>query len=398
MFVRSYIANEMPEAMERIRKELGPDAMILSNRQIRGKGLKGLFGKKLVEVTVAYEPAPGKSMIPERKAYEQPRPAPAQPAPAPKRPQAAQPAVAAAQILAQAEQRKLQSNAAPASKPSASAAPAAGAEQKPPLDRRSGVKLSSGAEAIGNRLMEREVFVGVAKKIAAQTHEITVKFNDDPEQVAYSLVQDILGEPASIKLKKYRMNIIMLLGPTGVGKTTTIVKLAGLFTINHGLKVGFINTDTYRVAAQEQLRAYAEIMELPICTVYSPEDVEDALLKMQDRDVVLIDTAGKSPADKRYREDVEAYIRHSGADELLLCVSASMGYGASRELINHYSFLSGYKLIVTKLDEVSAWGSVLNISSLAKQPIAFITTGQNVPFDISIPDTKLVAKNLLGEC
>ncbi len=242
------------------------------------------------------------------------------------------------------------------------------------------------------------MFVGVAKKIAAQTQEITAKFNDDPEQVAYSLVQDIVGEPAVIKLKKYRMNIIMLLGPTGVGKTTTIVKLAGLFTVNQGLKVGFINTDTYRVAAQEQLKAYAEIMELPICTVYSPEDIEDALVKMQDRDVVLIDTAGKSPADKRYRADIEAYIHHSGADELLLCVSASMGYGASRELINHYSFLSNYKLVITKLDEVSAWGSMLNIASLAKQPIAYITTGQNVPFDISMPDTKLVAKNLLGEC
>ncbi len=392
MFVKSYIANEMPEAMERIRKELGPDAMILSNRQIRGKGLKGFFGKKLVEVTVAYEPIPGKAIIPERKAYEQPRPAPNPPAPPVQKTSSptAMPA-AAAQALAQAEKKFQISDSTPAPKP------AAGTEQKPALDRRSGVKLSSGAEAIGNRLMECEVFVGVAKKIAAQTHEITTKFNDDPMQVASSLIQDMMGEPATIKLKKYRMNIIMLLGPTGVGKTTTIVKLAGLFTINHGLKVGFINTDTYRVAAQEQLKAYAEIMELPICTVYSPEDLEDALVKMQDRDVVLIDTAGKSPVDKRYREDIEAYIHHSGADELLVCVSASMGYGASRELINHYSFLSGYKLIVTKLDEVSAWGSVLNISSLAKQPIAFITTGQNVPFDISIPDTKLVAKNLLGE-
>lgn len=412
MFVKSYIAKEMPEAMERIRKELGPDAMILSNRQIRGKGLKGLFGKRLVEVTVAYEPMAGKTMIPERKAYEQPterkayeqpteRKVYAQPrsVPAPyaapvtsavKKPQEDVPAVAATLAAVQAEQKKFQIPQTPAAKSPV------GAEQKLVHDRRSNVKLSPGAEAIGNRLMEREVFVGVAKKIAAQVHEITTKFNDDPEEVAYNLIQDMLGEPATIKLKKYRMNIIMLLGPTGVGKTTTIVKLAGLFTINHGLKVGFINTDTYRVAAQEQLRAYAEIMELPIHTVYSPEDLEDALVKLQDRDVVLIDTAGKSPADEHYREDIEAYIRHSGADELLLCVSASMGYGASRELINHYSFLNGYKLIVTKLDEVSAWGSILNIASLAKQPLAFITTGQNVPFDISIPDTKLVAKNLLG--
>lgn len=391
MFVKSYIANEMPEAMERIRKELGPDAMILSNRQIRGKGLKGFFGKKMVEVTVAYEAVPAKTMLPERKTYGQSHPQAAAPAPAsaqtlPQRPRPHTPPAP------QNDVKKFQIHTMPQ-------APAAGAKAETRgQDRRSAVKLSDAAEAVGNQLMEREVFVGVAKKIAAQTQEIISKFNDDADQVALSLLQDTLGEPASLKLKKYRMNIIMLLGPTGVGKTTTIVKLAGLFTINHGLKVGFINTDTYRVAAQEQLKAYAEIMELPICTVYSPEDIEDALIKMQDRDVVLIDTAGKSPADKNYKEDIEAYVRHSGADELLLCVSASMGYGASRELINHYAFLNEYKLIVTKLDEVSAWGSLLNIASLAKKPVAYITTGQNVPYDIAVPDMKTVAKNLLGEC
>ena len=185
MFVKSYIANEMPEAMERIRKELGPDAMILSNRQIRGKGLKGFFGKKLVEVTVAYEPVPGKTMIPERKVYEQPRPAPVSTPPAPpaqKRPAAAPASTVAATFSgAQTEPKKFQIA-------EASIKPAPGGDQKLVHDRRSGVKLSPGAEAIGNRLMEREVFVGVAKKIAAQTQEITAKFNDDPGQVAYSLV------------------------------------------------------------------------------------------------------------------------------------------------------------------------------------------------------------------
>ena len=110
----------------------------------------------------------------------------------------------------------------------------------------------------------------------------------------------------------------MLLGPTGVGKTTTIVKLAGQFALEQGLKVGFINTDTYRVGAQEQLKTYAEIMELPICTIYSPDEMEQALLTLQDRDVVLIDTAGKCAGDQEYHDEIEAYIRQSGADEVLL--------------------------------------------------------------------------------
>jgi len=382
MFVKSYIAKDLPEAMDRIRRELGPDAMILSNRQIREKGLKGLWGKKLVEVTVAFEPVASKPVQPERRPPER-APVSAAPAAAPAR----RPAQEFSRQLAQKKQ-ELGGKTPP--KPDASTP-----ETKAAHDRRSAAKLSAEAEAVGNLLMEREVFVSVAQKIAQKTEEIISKFDDDAGQVACSLIADMLGEPAVIKLKKYRMNIIMLLGPTGVGKTTTIVKLAGLYTINQGLKVGFINTDTYRVAAQEQLKAYAEIMELPCYTVYSPEDMEAALVAMQDRDVVLIDTAGKSPADKKYKKDVEAYIHQSAADEILLCVSASMGYGASRELIEHYSFLQDYKLVITKLDEVSAWGSVLNISSLAKKPIAYLTAGQNVPFDISVPDSNLVAKNLL---
>ena len=376
MFVRNYIAKEMPEAIERVRKELGPDAVILSSRQIRGKGFAGFFGKKLVEVTVAYEPTPGKTIIPERSFGRT--------------------------EAAAGDKKNTQETAAKNARGEAvfsqliheKGEELAEAEKKN-AERKQTSKSGAGSEELLNRLVDREVHVGLAKKIATQTNEITSRFDDDSSKVAENLILEMLGEPAVIKLKKYRMNIIMLLGPTGVGKTTTIVKLAGQYTLEQGLKVGFINTDTYRVAAQEQLKTYADIMDLPICTIYSPDEMEGALLTMQDRDVVLIDTAGKCAADKTYQEEIEAYIKQSGADEVLLAVSASMGYGASKELIGNYSFLKNYKLIITKLDEVSAWGSVLNIVSLAKQPIAFVTTGQNVPYDIVEPDSRKVAKNLL---
>ncbi len=381
MFVKSYIAKEMPEAIERIRKELGPDAVILSNRQIRGKGFAGFFGKKLIEVTVAYEPAPGRSIIPERKAEHMPALVP----PAEKKSAPDQQAAPDNGRMDQLYDQLAQIKGAVQSI----------SDKKAP-ERKSPGKFTPEAEEMLNRLTEREVHSALAKKIVNQMQEIIARFDDDPKKVAESLVLDMLGEPAVIKLKKYRMNILMLLGPTGVGKTTTIVKLAGMYALDQGLKVGFINTDTYRVAAQEQLRTYADIMGLPICTIYSPDQMETALLTLQDRDVVLIDTAGKCAADKKYREEIETYIRQSGADDILLAVSASMSYSACRELISNYSFLKNYKLIITKLDEVSAWGSVLNIATLAKGPIAFVTTGQNVPYDIAAPDAKKMAKNVLG--
>lgn len=377
MFVKSYIAKEMPEAMERIRKELGPDAVLLSSRQIKGKGFLGMFGKKLVEVTVAYEPAPGKTIIPERRAER------LEPTPTGDK--------KSLHGAAQTDGKEKFSDLVQQKNDELTEA-----VKKSPSERKLAEKTAACPEKLYNRLLDREVHISLAKSIAEQTGDIVSKYDDDPFDIAENIVIDMIGEPGCIKLKKYRMNILMLLGPTGVGKTTTIVKLAGQFALEQGLKVGFINTDTYRVAAQEQLKTYAEIMELPICTVYSPDEMEQALLTLQDRDVVLIDTAGKCAADQEYHEDIEAYIRQSGADEVLLAVSASMGYGASKELISHYSFLKDYKLIITKLDEVTAWGSVLNIASLAKRPIAYVTNGQNVPYDIAEPDAKRIANNLLG--
>lgn len=378
MFVKSYIAKEMPEAMERIRKDLGPDAVLLSSRQIKGKGFLGMFGKKLVEVTVAYEPAPGKTIIPERRAERLETPQASDKKPAQGAAQTDGKEKLFSELVRQKSDALLE------------------AAKKPPSERKQAGTAVACPDELYERLLEREVYIGLAKSIAEQTGDIISKYDDDPFEVAENIVVDMIGAPGCIKLKKYRMNILMLLGPTGVGKTTTIVKLAGQFALEQGLKVGFINTDTYRVAAQEQLKTYAEIMELPICTIYAPDEMEQALLTLQDRDVVLIDTAGKCAGDQEYHDEIEAYIRQSGADEVLLAVGASMGYGASREMISHYCFLKDYKLIITKLDEVSAWGSILNIVSLAKRPIAYVTTGQNVPYDIAEPDAKRIAKNLLG--
>jgi flagellar biosynthesis protein FlhF len=245
MFVKSYIAKEMPEAMERIRKELGPDAVLLSSRQIKGKGFFGMFGKKLVEVTVAYEPTPGKTIIPERRA---------------ERLESSQagdkkPAQGAAQTDGKEKFSELVQQKSDAF---------AEAAKKAPSERKQAGKATACPENLYNRLLEREMHISLAKSIAEQTGDIISKYDDDPFEVAENIIMDMIGAPGCIKLKKYRMNILMLLGPTGVGKTTTIVKLAGQFALEQGLKVGFINTDTYRVAAQEQLKTYAEIMELPI--------------------------------------------------------------------------------------------------------------------------------------
>ena len=256
-------------------------------------------------------------------------------------------------------------------------------------------KLSAEVTRIYEALVEHDVHYSVARKIARQTQELSARVNESPLKVARSLISEALGEGAAIRLKKYRMNVIMLVGPTGVGKTTTLVKLASLFTIDQNLKVGLVNTDIYRVAAQEQIKTYAEIMDIPLHTLYSPEEMEGALSQLDDRDVVLIDTAGKSMANKEYAKEIEAYASQSGADEVLLTVSASMGFSACKAFLEQFAFLKGAKLVVTKLDEVVSWGNLLNIAYLAQRPIAYVTMGQNVPYDIERFDVRKAVDNIL---
>lgn len=361
--------------MEKIRKELGPDAVILSSRHIRGKGIGGLFKKKLLEVVVAHEPVPERGLRTEYKP---------KPSPEPERPNIP-PATDLTKIDQLNEKITVLQDVVKDF-----------TEKIITVDKESTLKFSADVNEVYHRLLSHDVHDEVAKRIATATQDILGKTDEDPKSVAEQLILQALGDPAQIKLKKYKTNVIMLIGPTGVGKTTTLVKLAGLYTCACGYKVGLINCDTYRVAAQEQLKTYSEIMDIPLCTVYSPDDIPDALKTLQDRDVVLIDTAGKSSSDEEYRREIEELIAKSGADEVLLTMSIVTGFNASREIINNYSFLPEYKLIVTKMDEVSVWGNILNIITHSGKPLTYITVGQSVPDDIEQADMQKIADNILG--
>ncbi|MEL7608374.1 MAG: flagellar biosynthesis protein FlhF [Bacillota bacterium] len=371
--MKRYIVKDMPEAMEKIRRELGSDAMILSSKSVRRKGLMGYFSKRLLEVMAAYEPPSSKANRAEQKPVEEPK------AEAPERTEVGSKKID--QLSSQLEELK---NAVEVF-----------TEKIVTVDRQTTLKYTPPVMQIYHRLIQTDVREDLARRIAAETQQIITRTSGSAGSVANDLLADILGEPATIKLKKYKRNIIMLVGPTGVGKTTTLVKLAGLYAIDQGLKVGFINADTFRVAAKEQLSMYSEIMEIPLCTVYSPEEMEKALLAMQDRDVVLVDTAGKSTSSNEYRKEIEQYVQACETDEVLLAISASMSSSACKELISNYSFLGNYKIIITKVDEVSAWGNMINIAEFAKMPLAFVTMGQNVPYDIERPDVTKIAKRVL---
>ena len=379
--MKRYIAKDMPEAMDKIRKDLGPDAVILSNRQIRNRGVGGLFKKKLLEVVVAYEPIREKFLHSER--HEKPR-IELVPEPEPKeKPQPMPEKTGNIDVLSD-KLEALQGVVKDFT------------EKISIVDKDTAIKFSAEIGSLYERLVSRDVNEEIARKLVRDTQEVTAKMSVNPHMVIEQLVLEALGDPSQIKLKKFKTNVIMLVGPTGVGKTTTLVKLAGLYACGYGLKVGFINTDTYRIAANEQIRTYSEIMDIPLCTIYSADEMEEALKALEDRDVILIDTAGKSSLDADYRSEVETLIEKSGADEVLLTLSVVTGFSACKEIIRNYAFIRDYKLIITKMDEVSAWGNVLNIVAFAGRPLTCITVGQSVPDDIEPVDMQKITTNILG--
>lgn len=372
----------MQEAVKKIRKEFGPDAVILDSKPVRGKGLRGLF-KKNVEVVAAYEPRR------EVAASMQPPPPPPTMAAADKgslKPAAEAPAsdvdVRIEPLSAQIESLKNMIS------------DIAGRMR---LSVRDNTKtLPPEIQEFYIALIECDVCEELAQELATLAHDVRCKKDIDLEAVMQQIVMDRLGEPVPIKVKKFEQTVLLFAGPTGAGKTTTLVKLAGRLALDDNLRVGLVNMDTYRVGAMEHMRIYSDIMDIPLRTAYNSRELKTAVESLSDRDVILIDTAGKSVGDAAYRKELEDYIAAANVDEVFLVISVVTGPRVCKEIVRNYAFVPNYKLIVTKLDEVGAWGNILNIADYAKKPLSYITMGQNVPDDISQVDTEKLADNIIG--
>jgi flagellar biosynthesis protein FlhF len=462
------VADTMPEAMEQIKRELGRDALILSQRAVPKKGLKRLWTKPQVEVIAAYEAPPAEPLsgpLPKILAtppgvYKRP-PRPAAEPPA----RSAELSVKAERALEALDRLSSGAFAPPTSKPpvqqpyppltapqTASQAYAKAAQPFPSAppskeddgfrqleipearphervihkysDARDGQlsalenkidELSSSLntlagtirhshdarsyspdiEALLLSLLENETHEEFAHKLAREVSEIVKKQQADPNEVMEQLLRQYIGQAEPIKLKRFKRTVVLLIGPTGVGKTTTLAKLAAIYSINHHAKVGVITTDTYRIAAVEQLKTYAQILEIPLTIVYAPEEIGDALREHEDKDIVFVDTAGKSPSDRTHEDEVKDLIRHSDCDEVHLVLSATTSFTGLLNILNAYSFLSDFKLIITKLDETPTWGTLLNARFLSDRPISYTAIGQNVPDDIEVADVRKIVARLM---
>ena len=193
--------------------------------------------------------------------------------------------------------------------------------------------------------------------------------------------------------------VVFFIGPTGVGKTTTIAKIASKYKVEYNKSVAFITADTYRIAATEQLQVYANILEAPMAIVYTSEELNENLEKFSEYDLIFVDTAGFSHKNEKQRKDMKqllAGVDESYSKDVYLVLSATTKYKDLLDIVDTYHEISDYKLIFTKLDETTTYGNILNIKLYSGAELSYVTNGQDVPDDIEVFQTQKIVKQLLG--
>ncbi len=212
-----------------------------------------------------------------------------------------------------------------------------------------------------------------------------------------------LGTPTRIMMGMKRPKVVFFIGPTGVGKTTTIAKIASKFKVEEGKKVGLITADTYRMAAANQLQTYANILGVPLNVVYSPDELLDTVKKQtrenDDLDVILVDTIGFSHKNEEQKSDTKKLVTALSGyydSEVYLVLSATTKYKDLIDIADSYMEFTDFNLIFTKLDETKCLGNIFNLKLYTGSNLSYITVGQNVPDDIEIVNAQKLVKQLLG--
>ncbi|MCX7708909.1 MAG: flagellar biosynthesis protein FlhF [Clostridia bacterium] len=406
MKIRRYLGSNTQEAILKVKMDLGNDAVILNTRKVRQKGFLKIFAKPMIEVLAAVDDDYGTKKEAQRQNISQQA--------AVKEPPKEIPAVKTDgkdEKISELETKvnsmemllhKIYDQLQPASAQPVLPQPVEqrAAEQKAeasPQEKQS--TYPKVFELFYNNLIKNEVEIETAKRIIGLVME-KIGQNasvNDVASVLNNVISGILGKPETVRMREDgKPTVVMMVGPTGVGKTTTLAKIAANYALNHKKKVGMITADTYRIAAVEQLKTYAEILGMPVTVIYSPSELSEAINQHSDKDVILIDTAGRSHKNKAQFEELKTLISAANADEIYLLLSATTSPRNCKEIISNYNFLKDYKLLFTKLDETQITGIILNARFMTNKSLSYITTGQSVPDDIEIMNVDKITKNLLG--
>ncbi|OWZ84247.1 flagellar biosynthesis protein FlhF [Natranaerobius trueperi] len=428
MRVKKYFANTEKEAIDQIKNDLGNDAIILGTKKVKKGGIFGFFGKKMLEVTVGFDTQQPKN---ERsfdkvgsskdKQFE-------------------------LQQIIEKRQKEIDTK-----KGNNRAIKQVNEDSFKPLETNSLVnvkkdnsnenkidekssdnesineiktELSQTKDMISNMMTEFKMtsFQSSLPKVANAFYELLLE-QEIVEELAQKLIKQTMNKlsqeqvddssafKAQLKTQlrallesdlietnsKKRPKVITLIGPTGVGKTTTVAKLAAQYTLVDKLQVGLITIDTYRIAAVEQLKTYGDILGLPVEVVLTPQELQRGLDKFSDKDVILVDTAGRSHKNEMQMTELKGFIENCNPEELYLVLSMGTRYKDIVNIVEKYRNINFSSFILTKVDETDHWGNLINLLSEYEVGCSYITTGQNVPDDLEVYQTNTIIKQILGE-
>lgn len=241
--------------------------------------------------------------------------------------------------------------------------------------------INSYNEAIDRGINERLAFI-LIEKVNRQVANIATTSEDNLRNRLFNEMMKCIKTSGPLKTNMKKTRAIAFVGTTGVGKTTTVAKLAAEFSLNQKQNVALISFDTYRIAAIEQLKIYAKIIDIPLFVVRDNQEFYEAMHLCKDKDIVLIDTAGRSRKDQKQIKELAGYLKGDIPVEIHLILSSIEQEDILLSNIKHFDTLSVDHLIFSKLDEVNLFGKLFNIAMKASKPISYLTTGQKVPEDI----------------
>ncbi len=424
MIIKKFTAKTEAEATADAKKELGPNVVVMNVKSVKQKGFFSFFKAPLVEVTVALEEEGENSSTRRRIEVLDPPPVHGNVKEAisqvstlitadmekTKEPEQKDSGSAIEEKLDSLQSLLEKQIAAPApvqtSAPETGDAPAQKTGTSAPSGKEDDVhdidsELLKFMKLLYNKMIENEVNERIANSIIEETRKTTKPGMPFQAALTNTYQKMILkfGTPGEITPADKGPKVVFFVGPTGVGKTTTIAKIASRFSMMDHKKVALLTADTYRIAAAEQLHTYANILEVPFKIIYSVEEIEQALEDFAAFDYILVDTAGHSHQNEAQRLQMNEFI-HSvdglAQKETFLVLSATTKYKDLISIADTYSTMTDYKLIFTKLDETTTLGNLLNIKIHTGTSISYVTNGQNVPEDISVFNPQKTVKLLLG--
>lgn len=361
MQIKKFIAPTLKEATQQMKDELGIEAIILGTRVLEGDKRFGM--RKVYEITAGMEESAEKKKVS-------------------KKAESKADLDFATEIEALAN--KIYSKKSKEDKPEVDSAKASSS-------RETKSKYQKEIAEISETLVMREVQKNIVNKITTHLTESS-QFTED-----INLENFLLSSMASMipttnfKVTKQKTNKIALVGPTGVGKTTCIAKLAIISKLIHKLNVGLISIDTYRLGAIDQLRIFSEISDIEMAVAYEPADIPKLIKKFKNKNLIFIDTIGRSQKAKDNLDEIKKYLDAAQVDETILVMNSTSSTRTLNDVAEKFKSLNYNSIIFSKIDEAVAYGNIMNVAVTHNKPVMFLTNGQVIPDDIISVNSQFLA-------